>query len=239
MLCYRSQCVVLNESVCCVTGVTVLCYRSQCVLLQESVCCVTVVSVLCYTSECCVTGVNVLCYRSQGVVLQESVCCVTGVSVVCYRSQCVVLQESVCCVTGVSVLCYRSQVPAEAEENFLKKACTLDTYGVDPHPVKVHTPLSTVSLSGQHLFVLLCAVLETLCFLYRYVDCHMFLSLFPSFPLSISSYLLLSSSIPSSFSHFPFSLPPPPYVSPTVHPSLWHLFISILFACSSISTSIC
>ncbi|KAI0207138.1 FERM domain-containing protein 5 [Lamellibrachia satsuma] len=29
-----------------------------------------------------------------------------------------------------------SQVPAEAEENFLKKACTLDTYGVDPHPVK-------------------------------------------------------------------------------------------------------
>ena len=69
VLCCRSQCVVLNESVCCVTGVSVLCYRSQCVLLQESVCCVTVVSVLCYRSQC--------------VVLQESVCCVTGVSVLC------------------------------------------------------------------------------------------------------------------------------------------------------------
>ncbi|XP_076465680.1 FERM domain-containing protein 5-like isoform X2 [Babylonia areolata] len=28
------------------------------------------------------------------------------------------------------------QVPSEAEGNFLKKACTLDTYGVDPHQVK-------------------------------------------------------------------------------------------------------
>ncbi|KAL5004969.1 hypothetical protein ScPMuIL_018425 [Solemya velum] len=28
------------------------------------------------------------------------------------------------------------QVPAEAEANFLRKACTLDTYGVDPHQVK-------------------------------------------------------------------------------------------------------
>lgn len=25
----------------------------------------------------------------------------------------------------------------ETEANFLRKACTLDTYGVDPHPVKV------------------------------------------------------------------------------------------------------
>lgn len=31
----------------------------------------------------------------------------------------------------------RGQVPAEAEANFLKKAATLDTYGVDPHQVKV------------------------------------------------------------------------------------------------------
>ena len=32
---------------------------------------------------------------------------------------------------------FRGQVPAEAEGNFLKKASTLDTYGVDPHQVKV------------------------------------------------------------------------------------------------------
>ncbi|KAK2163444.1 hypothetical protein LSH36_79g04025, partial [Paralvinella palmiformis] len=31
---------------------------------------------------------------------------------------------------------FRSQVPSEAEGNFLKKAATLETYGVDPHPVK-------------------------------------------------------------------------------------------------------
>lgn len=31
----------------------------------------------------------------------------------------------------------RGQVPAEAEASFLKKAATLDTYGVDPHKVKV------------------------------------------------------------------------------------------------------
>ncbi|GIY64675.1 FERM domain-containing protein 5 [Caerostris darwini] len=32
----------------------------------------------------------------------------------------------------------RGQVPAVAEMNFLRKACLLDTYGVDPHPVKDH-----------------------------------------------------------------------------------------------------
>lgn len=31
----------------------------------------------------------------------------------------------------------RGQVPAVSELNFLRKACLLDTYGVDPHPVKV------------------------------------------------------------------------------------------------------
>ncbi|KAJ8304098.1 hypothetical protein KUTeg_017681, partial [Tegillarca granosa] len=31
---------------------------------------------------------------------------------------------------------FSGQVPAEAESNFLKKASTLDTYGVDPHQVK-------------------------------------------------------------------------------------------------------
>jgi len=29
------------------------------------------------------------------------------------------------------------QTPGEAEGNFLIRACQLDTYGVDPHPVKV------------------------------------------------------------------------------------------------------
>lgn len=32
----------------------------------------------------------------------------------------------------------RGQVPAVSEANFLRKACLLDTYGVDPHPVKDH-----------------------------------------------------------------------------------------------------
>ncbi|KAM7300595.1 FERM domain-containing protein 5 isoform X1 [Ixodes scapularis] len=32
----------------------------------------------------------------------------------------------------------RGQVPAVAETNFLRKACLLETYGVDPHPVKDH-----------------------------------------------------------------------------------------------------
>jgi len=30
------------------------------------------------------------------------------------------------------------QTPAQAEMNFLKKACLLETYGIDPHPVKDH-----------------------------------------------------------------------------------------------------
>lgn len=32
----------------------------------------------------------------------------------------------------------RGQTPAEAELNFLKKASQLETYGIDPHPVKDH-----------------------------------------------------------------------------------------------------
>lgn len=34
-------------------------------------------------------------------------------------------------------LLYRGQTPAMAESNFLLRASQLDTYGVDPHPVKV------------------------------------------------------------------------------------------------------
>ncbi|KAI1301950.1 FERM domain-containing protein 5 [Halotydeus destructor] len=32
----------------------------------------------------------------------------------------------------------QGQTPAQAEFNFLKKACLLETYGIDPHPVKDH-----------------------------------------------------------------------------------------------------
>ncbi len=32
---------------------------------------------------------------------------------------------------------FRGQTPAEAEKNFILKAHTLATYGVDPHPVRV------------------------------------------------------------------------------------------------------
>lgn len=31
----------------------------------------------------------------------------------------------------------KGQSPTTTESNFLRKACTLDTYGIDPHPVKV------------------------------------------------------------------------------------------------------
>lgn len=32
---------------------------------------------------------------------------------------------------------FSGETPADSEGNFLKKASTLDTYGVDPHAVKV------------------------------------------------------------------------------------------------------
>lgn len=36
----------------------------------------------------------------------------------------------------------KGQSPATIEMHFLKKACQLDTYGVDPHPVKARTLFS-------------------------------------------------------------------------------------------------
>jgi len=38
------------------------------------------------------------------------------------------------------------QTPAEAEANFLIRACQLDTYGVDPHPVKVTVQTALLKL---------------------------------------------------------------------------------------------
>ncbi|XP_022191859.2 FERM domain-containing protein 5 isoform X2 [Nilaparvata lugens] len=39
----------------------------------------------------------------------------------------------------------KGQSPETTETNFLRKACTLDTYGIDPHPVKDHR--------GNHLYL--------------------------------------------------------------------------------------
>lgn len=32
----------------------------------------------------------------------------------------------------------KGQSPSQAENIFLRIACQIDTYGIDPHPVKVH-----------------------------------------------------------------------------------------------------
>jgi hypothetical protein len=43
----------------------------------------------------------------------------------------------------------KGQTPAQVESNFLRKACQLDTYGVDPHPVKVPRLLTQSAESQQ------------------------------------------------------------------------------------------
>ncbi|XP_067002691.2 FERM domain-containing protein 5 [Anabrus simplex] len=47
----------------------------------------------------------------------------------------------------------KGQTPAQTENNFLRKACTLDTYGVDPHPVKDHRG-NQLYLGINHLGIL-------------------------------------------------------------------------------------
>jgi len=54
---------------------------------------------------------------------------------------------------------HSGQNPAEAEANFLVRACQLDTYGVDPHPVKVTSFckfLSVCALCHKMLLSLYC-----------------------------------------------------------------------------------
>ena len=60
------------------------------------------------------------------------------------HGSCVCLSVYIVCLcvciylTGHVSVCVRSgQSPAVAEMNFLVAAAQLDTYGVDPHPVKV------------------------------------------------------------------------------------------------------
>ncbi|KAG8327287.1 FERM domain-containing protein 5 [Homalodisca vitripennis] len=47
----------------------------------------------------------------------------------------------------------KGQSPVTTESNFLRKACTLDTYGVDPHPVKDHRG-NQLYLGINHLGIL-------------------------------------------------------------------------------------
>ena len=78
--------------------------------------------------------------------MQLAVTYVTGHVSVCV---CVYISRVMClsvCIylTGHVSVCVRSgQSPAVAEMNFLVAAAQLDTYGVDPHPVKVLHSLSS------------------------------------------------------------------------------------------------
>jgi hypothetical protein len=50
----------------------------------------------------------------------------------------------------------RGQSPETTETNFLRKACQLDTYGVDPHPVKVKYTMMATSFAciiSTHIFL--------------------------------------------------------------------------------------
>ena len=55
------------------------------------------------------------------------------------------------CVHVICFSCCRNQVPAEAEANFLQKAATLDTFGVDPHKVKVSLIIPSYATSYRLL----------------------------------------------------------------------------------------
>ena len=67
------------------------------------------------------------------------------------------------------VIDYRGQTPAEAEANFLLRASQLDTYGVDPHPVKVLTQKYSL------LYILSCAIVWGRDWVLRFCNIHEYL----------------------------------------------------------------
>jgi len=71
-------------------------------------------------------------------------------------------QNCIKCSTADLLCCFRGQTPTESEENFLKIVAKLDTYGVDPHCVKVTVLILLLLLTVVVVYLLLnwCAVVQ-------------------------------------------------------------------------------
>lgn len=48
----------------------------------------------------------------------------------------------------------KGQSPSQAENIFLRIACQIDTYGIDPHPVKVHCIVNVCNVSVNDCLIL-------------------------------------------------------------------------------------